>query len=120
MNIATANLCRPDIVMPHITTADLHHPDIVMAHISMANLCHPGIVMANIPPADLHCPDIVRPFFFRDLTENGKLSGTIPSLLLIRVGQSLLHFSFHQCWPCAPLSHIFKVFFLAGVSTEMP
>ena len=51
------------------------------------------------------------------------LPGTIPALIsalvelqslwaltsfLIRIEQSLLHFSFDKCWPCAPLSHIFK------------
>ena len=31
-----------------------------------------------------------------------------PHFFLICVGQSLLHFCFNKCWPCAPLSHIFQ------------
>ena len=57
-------------------------------------------------------------FLYRNLRCNG-LTGTIPALIsalvelqnlwaltsfLIRVGQSPLHFSFDQCWSCAPLS----------------
>ena len=73
-------------------------------------------------------------FLYRVLSSYGsnRLTGTIPAQIsvlvklqylwaltsfLISVGQSLLHFSFSQCWPCAPLSHIFFkrfVFFLQG------
>ena len=79
--------------------------------------------------APLHIISRGLPFFlYRGLVDIG-LTGTIPAQIsvlvklrylwalnsfLINVEQSLLHFSFNQCWPCAPLSHIFKrsAFFL--------
>ena len=69
-------------------------------------------------------------FLHRDLGVNA-LMGTIPSEIstLTKLGYlyapSLIEViecwsCFIEYWSCAPLSQPFKVFFLAGVSTEMP
>ena len=47
-------------------------------------------------------------------------SPVIPHFFLFSVGQRLWHFSFNECWPCAPPSTHFQAFFLAVTSTAMP